>query len=323
MPRWRVGAEPANGGEPAAVTHGVEQLAVLHRAVGDGVDLLAQSSGDVRSAADDDVGTEVAHQLLVGLRRVGDDPQPVRLGQLDDVAAVRTGGAGDEQRVARRQGQQVEGQACGQSVHRQRARFDVGRARRHRDDRRRRQHERLAVAAVRALGDDDRHDVVADRHAGVHVLTDLVDDAGDVHPGDVRRRAGGGEHVGTRAVGVIRVGRVDRCGVDAQAHLAGAGVALGQVDHLQRIRSVERRHTDGTHRPGVAVSPAGRRIGHGGMACRARRRNVKRGAAEPLPVPCKTDPDRASVWLTPTGRSSATSLGGGWSGFVRLDQPTA
>ena len=54
--------------------------------------------GDVVPPPDDDVGTELAHQLLVGLRRVGDDGQPVGLGQLDDVAAERARRAGDRQR---------------------------------------------------------------------------------------------------------------------------------------------------------------------------------------------------------------------------------
>ena len=52
------------------------------------------------------------------------------------------------------------------------------------------------------------------------------------------------------------VGRVHRHGVHADAHLAGAGVRLGQVQDLQLLGAAELSHSDVSHaRPDDPWSP--------------------------------------------------------------------
>ncbi len=92
-------APAAHAGHLATVADGGEDQLALHGAVGQRVDALgvqlAHAGRDVVAAPHDLVGAQVAHQLLVLLAGVRDDPQPVGLGQLHEVAAEGTGCAGD------------------------------------------------------------------------------------------------------------------------------------------------------------------------------------------------------------------------------------
>ncbi len=78
-------------------------------------------------------------------------------------------------------------------------------------------------------GHDDRHHLLADAQVGDGVGPDLIDHAGHVHAGDVRRLVAL-ELVVAGADTCERVGRVDRRGVDRQAHFARPGVAVRQLE---------------------------------------------------------------------------------------------
>ena len=182
------------------------------------------------------------------------------------------------------------------------------------------QHEAVAVAAVLALRHDDRHDPVADGEVGVGVGADLVDDAGHVHAGDVRRLEVL-EHLVARPVAGERVGRVDRRRVHADAHLTRPGVAVRQLEHPQRLRPAVptlTRHPDDSHpavvagwhgpvrgrdRDRCAVSPAApgvtarRRRGRGGCRPGGRRRPAGRRRASTSctrPARCRGGRGRAA-----------------------------
>jgi hypothetical protein len=124
---------------------------------------------------------------VIGLGRVGDDRQPIDLGQLHDIAAVRASGPGHRKRLSWRQAEQVERLTGRESVHGQRARLDVRGAGRRRNHRARLEDDLFAVGAVAALWHHHGHDRVPNFDTRGDTLADLIDDPGRVHARHVRR----------------------------------------------------------------------------------------------------------------------------------------
>ena len=253
-----VAGPAADRADHAAVLDGRHHLLRLDRPVDEAVDALGDLGADVRrdvvAPAHHDVGAEAAHELLVGLLRVGDDLEAVGLGHLDDVPTERTRGTGHRERLPSGQAELLEQEAGGQRVH------DEGRTGREVDVVREAQHggvrddDLVGVGPTRvAVGHHHGGDPVA--HAPAGPLAHLVDDSSGVGTGDER----------TGQVGVpclvpahaqTGVGRVHRHGVHADAHLAGAGVRLGQVQDLQLLGAAELSHSDSSHaRPNAPPSP--------------------------------------------------------------------
>ena len=112
-----------------AVAQRGQHLVALQCGVDHGGDTLRMELPNpfshISSSRDDLISTEGRDQLLVGRGGVGDHPEPLGLRQLYDVAANRTGGAGDREGFARCQVQHVERPAGGEPVHRQRGRLGV------------------------------------------------------------------------------------------------------------------------------------------------------------------------------------------------------
>ena len=224
-----------------AVTDRGEHLGRLHRAVGQTVDAGrvqgADAVGHIGAAAHDLVRSERAHERLVGFRGIGDHVQAGGDAEVHHVATEGAGRAGDGERRASRQGEQIEGEAGGHAVHRQGARLGVRRPGRHAHHRVARQHQRFRVATVGARRHDDPHGVVPDGHMPDPVA-DLVDDSGDVHAGHVRRRVLA-QHLGPTAGSVDRVGRVHRSGTHGESDLTRASVAFRDVEEAQHLRPTE------------------------------------------------------------------------------------
>ena len=143
--------------------------------------------GDIVATAHDNIGTERGDEFLIGLGRVGDDRQPLDLGQLHDIAAVRACGPGHRERLSWRQSEQVERLTGRESVHGQRARLDVRGAGRSRHHRSRLEDDLFAVGTVAALRDHHGHDRVPHLHTRGDTGADLVDDPGRVHARHVWR----------------------------------------------------------------------------------------------------------------------------------------
>ncbi len=243
----------------AAVLDGRQPELGLHGAVDETVDAVRDLRADVRrdvvAATDHDVGAQAAHELLVLLVGVGDDPQAVGLGHLDDVPPERAGGAGHRQRPARSAG------PAGPSSRRAVSAFitkvePAGKSTSSGEP----QHRGVGyddLVGVRAARVTERHHhgrhPVA--HAPARALADLVDDPGRVGTG--HERAG---LVGVPLLVPPRaqpaVGRVHRRGVHADAHLAGPGVRLGQVQDLQVLGAAELCHSDSSHGGPNAPDPA-------------------------------------------------------------------
>ncbi len=109
------------------------------------------------------------------------------------------------------------------------------------------EHDLLAIGAVAAFRDHDRDHGVTDLEPVGNAASDLVDDPGRLHARNVGRRIGL-LLLGPRAVAGPDVGRVHRRGMDADAHLAGAGVDLGQIDDLQNLGTAVSEESNCAHR---------------------------------------------------------------------------
>ena len=81
------------------------------------------------AARQHDVGAEAAHELLVGRARIGEHAEPRPLRERDHVRREQAGAAGDEQRRAGGEVEQLEAAQRREAVHRQRRRLLERRAR--------------------------------------------------------------------------------------------------------------------------------------------------------------------------------------------------
>ena len=240
----------AHGRDAPAVAHGrddqlVEEGGVDHPVHSFG-NRLAHPIGEIVAPGHDDVGAEVPDQLLVGRPGVGDDPEPLGLGQLDGIATDRAGRAGNGQRLTGLEVQGVQRHSGGQAVHGQGRGLGVGRSGRHPGDGFGGHHEQLGIGAVRAVRHHDRHHVVAGLQGAADAFTDLIQHPGGVHAGHVRRSNVlelGGPSPGAQP----GVGRIDRGRVDPNPHLTRPGLRIWQLDRLQHIRTTERNHSHGFH----------------------------------------------------------------------------
>ena len=194
--------------------------------------VLEHRVGEALPARHDHVGAEAPDELLVLGLGVGDHPEALLLGKRDHVRGELPGAAGDRERVAGLQPEELEPEPRGQAVHRQRRRLDQGRAVGDRHHRRRRHDQQLLLrAALGPAGADRGHDLVADRQP-VDVGPDRLDDAGSVHPRYPRRRQVGA----AAALAQPDVGRVDGRGLDRDPDLAGAGLARRAVGDLEDVQ---------------------------------------------------------------------------------------
>lgn len=194
---------------------------------------------------------------MIGRPGVGEHPQPPLRGELDDVAAERAGGPGDRDGRPGMQLEQVERLHRGEPVHRQRGRLDEAGPGRHPGDGVGVGDEELDVgAAVSHQRDRHGHDLVADPPGGGVAIgrrrPHLVDHAGGVHAGDVRRREL------ARAPTTLaqrHVGGVHRGGTHGDPHLARAGMGLGHVVDREHLGPTGGEESDDPH----ALSAHGQR----------------------------------------------------------------
>lgn len=224
----------ADGDHRGIVADGGGQLGGLHRAVDKAVHalrvVLPHPLGETLAPGKDEVRSQFGDELLVLLRGIGDDGQPVLLGQLHGVTAHRARGAGDRQHLAALQLQRVQCQTGGEAVHRQRGGCRVAGAFGRADDGLGGQGEQLRIPTVVALRHDDRHHGVTDPEIGPRVRADLFHHAGGVHPRD------GGIVLGLLAGALDRVRRVDRRGVHPDQHLAGLWLGRVEVKGVEFVR---------------------------------------------------------------------------------------
>ena len=101
-PLW-LACETTHRRERATVADGRNHPFVEDGTVGETVDAVREvfqdPRGDIVAAAHDDIGTERGDECVIGLGRIGDDRQPLGLGQLHDIATVRTCGPGHRERL--------------------------------------------------------------------------------------------------------------------------------------------------------------------------------------------------------------------------------
>jgi hypothetical protein len=187
-PLGRSGPAP-DGSQGAAVFDGGQDQLVLNRPVGQAVDavegVLADPLGDVAAAGHHHVSSERGDQFGVGFAGVGDDTQAVGFGQLDDVAAVGPGRAGDRDGLTGLQGQLVEAHPGGETVHGHGRGVDEVGSGWDPSDGVGRDHDlgRVGTAQLRG-GQRDGHHRVA--NMPVDAVAYLVDLAGRVHAWHVR-----------------------------------------------------------------------------------------------------------------------------------------
>ena len=114
--------ERTHRGQPTAIAHRGQCLGVEQRAIGEPVDTLrddgADAVGYIIATGDDLVGPKRTHEVGVGGRGIADHPQALRLGELHDIPTEGTRRARDGQRLAGPKGEEVEGQASREPVHR-------------------------------------------------------------------------------------------------------------------------------------------------------------------------------------------------------------
>ena len=116
-----------------------------------------------QTVAHDFVSAEPADQLLVGQGRIGDDNEPICLGQLHGIAAEGTGRARDRNRPSLRYPEIVKSEPSGQGVHQNGRRAEgvdpCGSA----DDRGHRNNDEIVIRpAARPIWEDNRHHGITD-----------------------------------------------------------------------------------------------------------------------------------------------------------------
>jgi hypothetical protein len=168
------------------------------------------------------------------------------LAELDAIAAISARRAGHGDDLTRGQLEEVERQSGRQSIHRQGGGLGVALSGRDAHDRSGVKRDLLAIRAVAAFRNHDRHDSVAHLKSVGTVASNLVDDSGDVHSWHIRWRISL-LLFGARAVADPDVGRVDRRCMDANPHLPRAGVIFGQFNNLENFRTTLSEQSDCAH----------------------------------------------------------------------------
>ena len=89
--------ETAHRGEGTTIAHRRNGELFEDRAVGETIDtigkVLADALGNIITPANDPVGTQRCNQLFVRFGGIGNNRQPIGLGQLDDIPTIGAGGA--------------------------------------------------------------------------------------------------------------------------------------------------------------------------------------------------------------------------------------
>jgi hypothetical protein len=171
---------------------------------------LADCGRKAFAARHDHIGAEGAHQLLIVGLGVGDHAQATCLGQCDYIGGQQSRAATDGEALTRPKTEQLQPEAGGEAVHRQRGGLRQRGAVGNRHHRRRRHDDQLGLGATLGPAGAQRgHNLLADTKA-LHALANGLDGAGGIHA----RHPGRLQIVAGAALAQADIGGVDRRGSD-------------------------------------------------------------------------------------------------------------
>ena len=248
---FRLAPKPSNRRYPAAITHRSSHLLVQCRTVEQAVGSVAEGSsnlfGESWSAWHDDVSAQPVDKVFVLWGGIGDNSVTLGFAELYGVPPKRSGRPSDRKELPRPQSQSVKGENHGEAVHRKGRRLGSALGRGCSGDGIHGNNEAFRVGAARASRHHDRHDLLAHFELGFHSRAQLVKHSGGIHPGHI----GGpvvGQSLRAGSASQEEIGRVDRCSADGDSHLPRAWGSVGDLHHVENVRSSDFCETDGSQR---------------------------------------------------------------------------